>query len=166
MSRSGLNAASAEGFTLLEVVVAAAIFATSAAAVVAIYVRATERANDVRDLSVATVTARNAVEETFAEAVEFDFAEGDPEAYEATVFTLRAAIPERPSLILDCRQETPFGEELVLTDNISAGVSRDGEAIVEYATKRAVFLLQEDLVGEEDLEREDEEEEGEVERAE
>lgn len=158
MSGSGPRGASSEGFTLLEVIVAAAILATSAAAIVAIHVRSAERAVEVRDLLIATGTGRNALEEAFAMAGKSDQESEETEASEESPWSAEGEIPERPSLVIHCWQELPplDEEQLILTDEFHADVWREGEPFVEFATKRAVFL--EELEELEQYEEEPEEE--------
>jgi prepilin-type N-terminal cleavage/methylation domain-containing protein len=142
MTASDQSGGSSDGFTLIEVIVAAAILATSAAAIVTIHVRATERAAEVRDLLFATSTARNALEEAFALAGQPGEETVEEEEGGEALWFAEGPIPERPSLVINCRQDfaPPEDEQLVLTDDFHADVWREGAPFVAFAGKRAVFL--------------------------
>ncbi len=126
MSRPATNADSNDGFTLLEVVLAAVILATAVAAILAVFVRSTNAASSACDITIATSVARNALEEALAQIPEQP-AEGK--------------IPERPSLRLTYSQPPADKEkDLPSTDTFVVGISRDGKPLVSFTAERALYI--------------------------
>jgi prepilin-type N-terminal cleavage/methylation domain-containing protein len=125
MKWSARAAGSSNGFTLLEVVLATAILATSVTAILAAYIHSVKQATTARDLTVATEAARNALEEGLA--VEKAAAVG-------------GEIPDRPALAVTFEIQ-PAGEEL-LADTFTARVAEkaNGAEVLEFVTKRAVYI--------------------------
>lgn len=138
MKRYARHAGSSEGFTLLEVIVASAILATSAAAIGAIFLSATRRAADTRDLTIATSVARNAVAEALSDAIMTDSQDS----------FLQETVHIRPSLTLSYQalDDTPIGDEdaVPLTNSFIIEIDRGAERVVSFAAKRAVYV---DLAG-------------------
>jgi len=134
MPRYGHGAGASSGFTLLEVILASAILATSLAAVVAVYVRTAENAAAARDLTVAASTARNAMEEAFADYAETEELEDG--------LGVEGPIPERPSLrLLYWRSPLELDEEeMPLTDEFYIDVTIEGRAILSWGSRRALYL--------------------------
>lgn len=133
MLRYGRAAGKSSGFTLLEVILASAILATCVAAVVTIYVRTAEKAAATRDLTVAASTARNAMEEAFAdyaEAVELEGGAG-----------VEGPIPERPALTLLYWRSLPeIDKEMPLTDDFYIDVTTEGGPILAWTSRRALYF--------------------------
>jgi prepilin-type N-terminal cleavage/methylation domain-containing protein len=129
MKRYARNAGSDSGFTLLEVLLAAAILAMAASTFVVIYVHSVKQAGYSRELGYASSTARNAIEETFAQIAP-PKAEGE--------------LPARPNLYMKL-ETTPAGEDL-LADTISVRISdkTDGSDVIVLETKRAVYVQPEE----------------------
>ena len=138
MKRYARHAGSSEGFTLLEVIVASAILATSAAAIGAIFLSATRRAADTRDLAIATSVARNAVAEALSDAIMTDSQDS----------FLQETVHIRPSLTLSYQalDDTSGGDEdaVPLTNSFIVEIDRGAERVVSFAAKRAVYV---DLAG-------------------
>ena len=138
MKRYARHAGSSKGFTLLEVIVASAILATSAAAIGAIFLSATRRAADTRDLTIATSVARNAVAEALSDAIMTDSQES----------FLQETVHIRPSLTLSYQalDDTPIGDEdaVPLTNSFIIDIDRGEERVVSFAAKRSVYV---DLAG-------------------
>lgn len=128
------RAGSSRGFTLLEVVVAVAILATSVAAIITIYIRATEQAAAARDLNVAASTGRNALEEAVA-GLGDELMEGE--------------IPGRPSLYLRYGPALVDLEEAPLADMHSVNVSAEGGSVITLTTKTALYIEEADMMDEE-----------------
>jgi len=116
------------GFTLLEVVLAAAIMSAVAAGIVAAYVSATERAAAARDLAVAASVARNGLAEADAGLVRED-------VYDAE-------IPERPALGVTVLLPLWEGEDLPLSEEYGVEVRRsgDGSEVYSLRLKKALYL--------------------------
>ena len=125
MKWSARAAGSSKGFTLLEVVLATAILATSVTAILAASIHSVKQATTARDLTVATEAARNSLEEGLA--VEKAAAVG-------------GEIPDRPALAVTFEVK-PAGEEL-LADTFTARVAEkvNGAEVLEFTTKRAVYI--------------------------
>lgn len=134
MKRYARHAGSSEGFTLLEVIVASAILATSAAAIGAIFLSVTERAADARDIAIATSVARNAVAEALSDAIMTDSQES----------FLQETVHIRPSLTLNYQalDDTPAGDEdaVPLTNSFIVDIDRGDERVLSFAAKRALYI--------------------------
>jgi prepilin-type N-terminal cleavage/methylation domain-containing protein len=133
--RTGSN----RGFTLLEVVLAAAILGASLAAVAVIYLRAVRASGRTRDVNAAVAAARNAVEEGMAGIVSTD---------ESDDGSASAPLVDRAGLSLVYSQPLAGDtEELPLTDDISAEVVGPEGSVFRLAAKRALYTRTIDVDG-------------------
>lgn len=133
MLRYGRGAGKSSGFTLLEVILASVILATCVAAVVTIYIRTAEKAVAARDLTVAASTARNAMEEAFADYAEVEEFEGGA--------GVEGPIPERPALTLLYWRPLPdLDEQMPLTDEFYIDVTSEGGPVLAWTSRRALYF--------------------------
>ncbi len=137
MARCGLRAGRDSGFTLLEVILACVILATSLVAIVAIHVRMADLAAAARDLTIAASNARNAMEEAFVDYAETEQMDDGRGA--------EGSISERPSLRLRYRRSSlePEGDTLPLTVDFQIDIMRDGEEVLKWVSKRALYVVAE-----------------------
>lgn len=129
MKRYARRDGSDRGFTLLEVLLAAAILALAASTFIVIYVHSVRQAGYSRDLACASSAARNAVEESLAQIA--------PAKAESE-------LPTRTNLYM--KLETIEAGEDLTADTIAVRITdkADGSEVVTVETRRARYEQREE----------------------